>query len=133
MAKKMYSEYLEKYLLELNQTSTTHKVLSGVLTPLLVGAAGSVYKIIRAATSECYRKCFGDHLIWTSALCQDMCKLEGNQKMIKATQGLLSKCKNPSCREEYRDKLMKLVAKNKELKSKIAYAKAKGKTTMYAQ
>ena len=129
MAKKMYQDYLEQYLLEI-QTSVGTKIGSALFgsSPLTL-----VYKGIRAATSKCYRKCFGSHIFWTSALCQDKCKLEECYEKITAVKNAMRQCPDNDCKKIYGEKLSKLNSRVIMLKQRIHTAEAKGKSTGFAR
>jgi len=139
MSLKLYQQYLilveeerkmnQKYLQEI-ETGVGVKLAHGarmVINPL--AAITVPYMAIRAMTSKCYRKCFGSHLSWTSALCQNVCKVEEARKKIGVLNRTLSSCKDSECKSSIKDKIEVENSKIKILSQKIAEKKAHGGST----
>jgi hypothetical protein len=116
----------EEYLLEMFGSShAIHKVGSVLASALLPGAFLAIpYKMMRLATSKCYRKCFGDNIIYTSALCQKQCRYNESMAKVNVLNKGMSQCKSDqSCKQKYMEKIMKEKEKLAKLNEEIRTGK----------
>ena len=138
MALKLYQQYLNlvemerksnKKMLSEIETGTGLKVYHGVVAAANTAGLSVPYQLIRAATSKCYRKCFGSHVVWTSALCQNICKVDEARKKIAALQKIIGTCKDTACKQEIQTRIADQHERIKVLQQKIADKKARGGST----
>jgi hypothetical protein len=117
---KIYEEYLLEIYGQANPTAQKYAGTANKITNALTLGLAGVYRKIRYQTSECYRKCFGDNVIYTSAKCQNQCKREECLKKIAILKKELTYCgSKTSCISKYTEMLNKQKEKIENLNRKL--------------
>jgi len=120
---KLYEKYFRRnYLHEISNTSSFGKKMFSVVAHLAlpVGLPVLSYKLLRGSFSQCYRKCFGDNILYTSTICQKQCKYDLAVKTLNELKKSISQCKTDmKCKEKYNKKIMSQQEKIKKMQSDL--------------